>query len=103
MHQEARSCVRALLRRKQILHIVPQVMFEFWVVATRPLANNGLGLSLENTKRKVEKSESFFHLALDTQAIYREWLRLVDTYTVSGVNAHDARIVAAMKIHAISR
>ncbi|MCI0540879.1 MAG: hypothetical protein L0Z50_37235, partial [Verrucomicrobiales bacterium] len=73
-----------------------------WVVATRPLANNGLALSLENTKRKVEKAESFFRLALDTPAIYREWLRLVETYGVSGVNAHDARIVAAMKVHAIS-
>jgi len=28
----------------------------------RPLANNGLSLSLENTKRKVEKVESFFAL-----------------------------------------
>jgi hypothetical protein len=38
---------------------------------------------------------------LDTQAIYREWLRLVETYAVSGANAHDARIVGAMKIHSI--
>jgi predicted nucleic acid-binding protein len=103
MHQEARSCIRTLLRAKETVFIVPQVIFEFWVVATRPIANNGLGLSLENAKRKIKKAESFFRLALDTQPIYREWLRLVDTYAVSGLPAHDARIVAAMKVHAIDR
>jgi predicted nucleic acid-binding protein len=101
-HQEARNCVRMLLRRKEIVHIVPQVLFEFWVVATRPAANNGLGLSLANTKRKIEGAESFFRLTLDAPAIYREWLRLVESYAVSGVKAHDARIVAAMKVNAIS-
>jgi len=103
MHQEARTCVRALLRRKESISIVPQVLFEFWVVATRPVDNNGLGLSVESVKRKVEKVESFFSLRLDTQPIYREWLRIVETHRVSGVNAHDARIVAAMKVHGLTR
>jgi hypothetical protein len=40
-------------------------------------------------------------LALDTPAIYAEWRRIVTTYTVSGVNAHDSRIVAAMKVHGL--
>jgi predicted nucleic acid-binding protein len=102
MHPEARTCVRTLLRRKQSVSIVPQILFEFWVVATRPIDNNGLGLSVENVRRKVEKAESFFTLRLDTQPIYREWLRLVEVYRVSGVNGHDARIVAAMKIHGLT-
>src|SRR5437867_5644146 len=95
MHQQARKCVQSLLRRKEPVYIVPQVVYEFWVVATRPVSNNGLGLSVENVRRKVEKAESFFLLALDTQALYPEWLRIVAAYAVSGVNAHDARIVAA--------
>jgi predicted nucleic acid-binding protein len=82
---------------------VPQILFEFWVVATRPIGSNGLGLSVESVKRKAEKAESFFTLRLDMQPIYREWLRLVEVYRVSGVNAHDARIVAAMKVHGITR
>lgn len=102
MHLEARKCVQALLRRKEALHIVPQVIFEFWVVASRPIANNGLGLSLDHVKRKIAKAESFFRLALDTPVIYREWLRVVDSYSVSGTPAHDARLVAAMKVHGIS-
>ena len=100
MHHEARDCVRLLLRRKDSVQIVPQVMFEFWVVATRPVANNGLGLAVENVKRKLEKAESFFELLPDTAGIYPEWLRLVHKFSVAGVGAHDARIIAAMKTHA---
>ena len=102
MNQEARSCVRALLRHREAVHVVPQVLFEFWVVATRPVANNGLGLATPEVKRKVTAAETFFQLTLDTQPIYREWLRLVDVHSVSGVNAHDARLVAAMKVHGVT-
>jgi len=102
LHNEARTCVRTLLRRKLAVSIFPQILFEFWVVATRPIDNNGLGLSIDNVKRKLEKAESFFRLRLDTQPIYREWFRLVEVYRVSGVNAHDARIVAAMKVHGLT-
>src|SRR4051794_25296165 len=77
-------------------------MFEFWVVATRPIANNGLGLAPDSVKRKLEKAEVFFELLLDTGAIYGEWLRLVHKYSVSGVGAHNARIVAAMKTHSVT-
>jgi len=101
LHQEARSCIRALLCRENVC-VVPQILFEFWVVATRPADKNGLGLSVENVKRKVEKAESFFQLLPDVQPIYREWLRLVVSYSVSGVPAHDARIVAAMRVHGVS-
>jgi len=102
MHSEARKAVQTLLRKKEVLHIVPQIVFEFWVVATRPAVNNGLGLTPKKTKRTIEKGQSFFHLLPDTEAIYREWLRLVETYSVCGVNAHDARLVAAMKVHRVT-
>ena len=100
-HREARKCVQTLLRHKEPVHIVPQIAYEFWVVATRPVSNNGLGLSVENVRRKVEKAASFFRLILDTPPIYAEWLRIVTAYAVSGVKAHDARIVAAMKVHGV--
>lgn len=102
MNRQARDCVRTLLRDKKPVLIVPQVMFEFWVVATRPIANNGLGLEPDNVKRKLEEADRFFELLPDTAAIYGEWLRLVQTYSVVGVGAHDARIVAAMKVHSVT-
>ncbi len=102
MSREARDCVRLLLRRKEAIRVVPQVMFEFWVVATRPIANNGLGMAPGALKHTLEKAEAFFELLPDNPAIYREWLRLVQTYSVAGVGAHDARIVAAMKVHGVA-
>jgi len=84
MSRVARDSVRVLLRRKERIQVVPQVMFEFWVVATRPVANNGMGMTPEAVKQKLEKAESFFDLLPDTGAIYREWLRLVRTYSVAG-------------------
>ena len=71
-------------------------------MATRPVLNNGLGLPVENVRALSERSESFFTLLLDTPLIYREWLRLVSAHGVCGVNAHDARLVAAMKVHGVS-
>jgi len=38
---------------------------------------------------------------LDTSNIYHEWRRLVTTYNVSGMSSHDARLVAAMRVHNI--
>ncbi len=102
MNREARDSVRMLLRRKETIQVIPQVMFEFWVVATRPVMNNGLGMTPDVVKRKLEKAEWFFDLLPDSAAIYREWLRIVQTYSVAGVAAHDARIVAAMKVHGVT-
>jgi predicted nucleic acid-binding protein len=91
-----------LLRRKDSICVVPQILFEFWVVATRPVDKNGLGLSIDNVRRKIEKAASFFEFRLDTPSIYREWLRIVTAYSVSGVLGHDARLVAAMKVHGLT-
>ena len=102
MHRDARECVRILFRRKDAIQIVPQVLFEFWVVATRPVESNGLGLGVDVVKRKLERAEAFFELLLDTAAIYGEWLRLVHAHSVAGVGGHDARIVAAMKVHGVT-
>ena len=35
----------------------------------------------------------------DSPAVYRVWRRLVVDYDVSGVQVHDARLVAAMIVH----
>jgi hypothetical protein len=45
-HPVVTAAVTALLGQGETLCIVPQNLYEFWVVATRPLASNGLGLSV---------------------------------------------------------
>ena len=45
-HADAALAVLELHRRGEVLNITPQVLVEFRNVATRPMALNGLGLSI---------------------------------------------------------
>ena len=46
MHQPAVDAVALLRAQGHTLCLVPQNLYEFWVVCTRPLANNGYKLPL---------------------------------------------------------
>lgn len=84
------------------LIIVPQVLYEFWSVATRPIANNGLGLSSIDAHREVTAVKSLFRLLKDERGIYSVWDQLVVAYAVKGKQAHDARLAAAIQRHGVS-
>jgi predicted nucleic acid-binding protein len=81
------------------LHVVPQNLIELWVVATRPLDQNGLGMTPAAAAVEVARLRSMFVLLPDTPAIYPAWEALVIQYQVSGKAAHDARLVAAAQTH----
>jgi predicted nucleic acid-binding protein len=98
----AQSAVAALRQRGETAFITPQNLIEFWNVATRPAANNGLGLSPAHAEQELTRLEAFFPLAPDTPVIYGEWRRLVIGVGVSGVKVHDARLVAVMKVHGLT-
>jgi predicted nucleic acid-binding protein len=80
-----------------------QNLGEFWNVLTRPANRNGYGLSPEGALVRAEQVESKFRLLPDDLAVHQEWRRLLVAYRVSGVQVHDARLVAAMRIHSIKR
>lgn len=54
------------------------------------------------TDRHVRLIERVFLILEETPAVYPEWRRLVINYSVAGVQAHNARIVAVMNIHGIT-
>ena len=60
MHREAVEAVESLLQRGERVCIVLQNAIEFWSVATRPLAANGLGYSQAETQEELRKFEAFF-------------------------------------------
>lgn len=43
--ETARTAIKTLATQGHSLHIVPQILIELWVVATRPGDRNGLGLT----------------------------------------------------------
>jgi predicted nucleic acid-binding protein len=96
----ARRALDVLRSRAEPLCICHQNIVEFWVVTTRPISANGLGFSTERTHWEVGSILDFF-LLLPESPLRSEWERLVVDYKVSGKNAHDARLVAAMLIHEV--
>lgn len=52
-HAEAVAAVYRIRQRGDQPAIVPQVLYEYWVVATRPTSQNGLGLSTVDRKSVV--------------------------------------------------
>ena len=100
--EAARVAIKALAARGHELHLVPQNLVELWVVATRPVSQNGLGLSTTEAAAELMRLKSMFPLLPDTPAIYPVWESLVIQYQVSGKPAHDARLVAAMQVHRLT-
>lgn len=81
--------------------LVPQVIYEYWVVATRPTGQNGLGMSVEEATADVTQCIELFDLFRDERAIFDRWQNLVAEHQVVGKQAHDARLAAAMHRHGI--
>ena len=96
MHPIATRAVDGLIKNGNSLVVAPQNMAEFWNVATRPLINNGLGMTVENAAAELTRLESVFLVLAESENAYREWKSLVANYRVVGVKTHDARLVAIM-------
>src|SRR3989442_13171184 len=79
-----------------------QNIAELWNAMTRPVARNGLGLTAAEAEREVQAIESGMSLLPDSEAVYREWRKIVVQYGVSGVQGHDARLAAAKYVHAVN-
>jgi predicted nucleic acid-binding protein len=101
-HGEANRALRSLSHQQESLGIVPQTLIEFWAVATRPVANNGLNMTVDESVRQIADLKRLFELLPDTPDIFSEWERIVLQYKVSGKQVHDARLIAAMKVHGLS-
>lgn len=102
VYDDVARSVSILASRRDQLHVVAQNLIEFWAVATRPIVNNGLGLSIPQTEVELSRLKSLFALVPDTPEIFSEWERIVLQYQVSGKQVHDAHLVAAMKAHGLS-
>jgi predicted nucleic acid-binding protein len=98
-----REAVRTLVKRGGRLCFASQNLVEFWNVCTRPAERNGVGLTVLETDERTRELESEFTLLSDTGSVHPEWRRLVVVHSVSGVQVHDARIVAAMLAHGVTQ
>ncbi|PSB00910.1 type II toxin-antitoxin system VapC family toxin [Merismopedia glauca] len=96
------NAVASLIAQGHECAITPQVLIEFWVVATRPVEVNGLGWNPERTENEINQLLSQFFLIEETPNIFPNWLQLVTAYKVIGKRTHDLRLVAVMKANGIT-
>ena len=102
MCTEALNALGVLRRREEEYYLTHQNLVEFWRSATRPVEINGLGLTISEGEAELQRLETLFLVVPDVPEIYREWRRLVLEYSVMGVNVHDTRLVAVMRVHSLS-
>jgi predicted nucleic acid-binding protein len=101
LHGLAVDAVDVLRQKGEKLCLVPQNYYEFWVVCTRPVQQNGLGMTPAQVQTEITQLERLFVLLEEGPDIFQEWKRIVTQYQVIGKNAHDARLVAAMNVHKV--
>ena len=98
-----RRAVHVLEARGDRLCYIPQNLVEFWNACTRPADRNGYGLSPVEADQRAQRIERAVTLLPDNERIHPEWRRLVLAHSVSGAQVHDARLVAAMHVHAVTQ
>lgn len=98
-YQIAREAVHKLEASGHQLQTTLQNFAEFWNVSTRSANQNGFGRTPVETDDLLQDLEEAFPLLPDSADVYPVWRQLIVKYNVSGVQVHDARLVATMLVH----
>jgi predicted nucleic acid-binding protein len=98
-HKLVDNALARLAGQGTTLYYAHQNIAELWNAMTRPIARNGLGLTITDAELIVQGIEAGMSLLPDNDAVYREWRKIIVQYGVSGVQVHDARLAAAMYVH----
>ena len=90
-------------RDDETFAIVPQNLYELYVVCTRPTSVNGLGMTAEQGRAEIASALRLFRLLSESEQVGTAWQQLIGKYDVLGKLAHDARLVVMMIVHGIPR
>jgi predicted nucleic acid-binding protein len=101
-HQVVDAALARLAGQGTVLHYRHQNVAELWNAMTSPVVRNGFGLSAAEAEREVRAIEAGMSFLPDSEAVYREWRRIVLQCGVLGVQVHDARLAAAMYVHSVA-
>src|SRR5690242_4598293 len=98
-HAIVQSSFELLGTRIDELYITTQNIAEYWNLATRPAANNGLNLPPAGVAKSFQEAiEPFCTIATEPANFPAEFQRLLVRYNVVGKQVHDARLVAMMLV-----
>jgi predicted nucleic acid-binding protein len=102
-HAFAVAAIDALALSQEELCIVPQNVYEFWATATRPRASNGLGMTVAESLHEIGRLKTVFRFLPDKAGLFAEWEAAVVAGNCHGRVSFDARLVAAMRTHGMTR
>ncbi len=102
MFAEAQRATSKIVAGGETLHLVPQVVTEYWRVVTATASQRGgLAWGVTRAAAEVQRLETLLPLLPDTPDVYRHWKAVVVAAGVTGAGVYDARLVAAMLAHGI--
>jgi predicted nucleic acid-binding protein len=101
-HKVVDSALAELASAGTILYYTHQNIAELWNAMTRPQDRNGFGLTISEAERQVAAVESGMTFLPDSEAVYKQWRRMVVQHGVIGAQVHDARLAAAMYVHGVA-
>src|SRR6266403_229482 len=76
------GAVRKLHSKQDQLCVVPQNIYEFWSVATRPTNVNGLGFTVAGVQSEVARLRKLFVSLDEVSAFIAEWENLVIRHAI---------------------
>jgi len=100
-HPVVDQAITTLLAQGDEIYLTPQVLVEFWGVATRPISVNGFGWQPAFVAGEVQRLLSQFPLLEDNPSIFPHWVQIVSLRGVQGKQVHDARLIAVMQVYNI--
>jgi predicted nucleic acid-binding protein len=102
-HHITTNAITRMLAAGDRLVLAPQVLFEFWTVATRDVSANGLGWTVSQTRAGIESFRAKFTVLAEPPEVVDLCLDLVTTYGIRGKRIHDAHLLATMKANGVDR
>lgn len=102
-HQEVVQKITDLIDAGELLCVVPQNLYEYYAVATRPIEVGGFDLSQEAALKEIHLLTEAYLVLPEHEATLSVWLELINEYDIRGKATHDARLAACMRAHGLHR
>ena len=102
-HAECVAVLDPIAAAMHGLRLCAQTLIKYWVVATRPVTQNGFGLTTELAARDLTRLRGYLPTLPEPPDLADRWQRLVTNHDVKGKPSHDARMAALMEAHSVGR
>jgi predicted nucleic acid-binding protein len=100
MFDQAKVAVKKVIARGDNIHLVPQVVTEYWRVSISAASQRGgFGWDTARANAEIRALEVLYPVVRDTPDVFDWWRTLVVGADVRGASVYDARLAAAMLAH----